>query len=651
VAEDEPISQEVALPQLADGMSSEAVRVEITLLDATLVARLVVIDPHEATGDDEELASHIVKIAPDQDEGSLTLVLGELIVNYTSSTEFFGDAGDELTMQEFVELVTKALSDGQTPGVRARRAAPDAPQDPDDATFTAAALRLSSELEEQSVELNIEQDNLKRNDSPPPDGWITVLGLPIELRVTEGITTIRIARPEFEKVHFHDRVESVDLDRRTFTLADGKTIGLREGSRIKHWSIGNRRLRSLEAVARALEAGLPVSARGTAAVIEGDEGRHLVAIKVEFRTVRPMLRPFAGKVTAVDLDRSAFTLNDHLVIRVTDDTRIVHYPHMEDGPGSLKIVHEALEAGNTVYAAGIGTAAPNDEAAPTLTALLVKFVHRPPDNNGDKFAGIVAKVDVDNSLFTLDDGTVVNVLEDTRIGIGRVHTNVGPVPYNVATHPPTLQDIADALAAGLTVRASGTGVVVNEDPRTIDAAWIWFAVMPAEQTEFAGTVEAVDLDERTLTLDDETVIQITKTTRFDPPWLGPQFVDALEVIARALDAGLTVATRGVGQVTAEDPLTILATEVTFHVLLAALTEFNDEVTSVDLDAETFTLADGTVIQVVQSTKIDDSAGALPDLDAVADALSKSKAVTAEGTGAVYDTNPRMAVAIKVRFST
>lgn len=650
-AEDEPISQEVALPQLAESMSSEAVRVDVTLLGDKLVASRVVIDPHEATADDEELASFIVSLAAGEDDGSLTLALGELSVGYTASTDFFGDAGDELTTQEFVDLVTKALDDGQKPGVRARRAAPDAPQDPDDAAFMAMALRLSSELEEQSVELNIDRDNVTRNDSPPPDGWITVLNLPIELRVSEGITTIRIARPELEKVHFRDRVVSVDLEQRTFTLADGMTITLSERSRIKHWSIGNRRLRSLEAVARALEAGMPVSARGTAAVVEGDEGRHLVAIKVEFRTVRPMLRPFAGKVTGVDLEESTFTLNDELIVRVTEHTRIIHYPHMHDGPGSLKTVQEALEAGNTVYAAGIGTPAANEDAAPTLAALLVKFVHRPPDDAGDKFSGVVAEVDVDNSLFALDDGTVVNVLEDTRIGIGKVYANIGPVPHNVAIHPATLQDIADAITAGLTVHASGEGLVVDDDPHTIDAAWVWFAVMPATQTSFAGTVESVDLNARTLTLDDDTVIEILKTTRFDPPWMGPQFVDPLEVIARALDAGLIVTTRGLGQVTGNNPLTIVATEITFHVVLAALIEFKDEVTSVDLKNETFTLAGGTVIQVVQSTKIDASGNALPDLDAVAEALSKSETVVAEGTGAVYDTNPKMAVAIKVRFST
>ena len=86
-------------------------------------------------------------------------------------------------------------------------------------------------------------------------------------------------------------------------------------------------------------------------------------------------------------------------------------------------------------------------------------------------------------------------------------------------------------------------------------------------------------------------------------------------------------------------------------LLAALVEFQDEVTSVDLDAETFTLADGTVIRVVESTKIDASEDALPNLEAVAMALSKEETVTAMGIGVVHDTNPKMVVAIKVRFST
>jgi hypothetical protein len=93
-------------------------------------------------------------------------------------------------MQDFITRVQDALALGQDPPVEAKRNPAASPQDPSDATFIATELELDDEADEDEIEINVDGDNFATNASPPPDAILTVLGLPIELNVSGGVTEL-----------------------------------------------------------------------------------------------------------------------------------------------------------------------------------------------------------------------------------------------------------------------------------------------------------------------------------------------------------------------------------------------------------------------------------------------------------------------------
>ena len=130
---------------------------------------------------------------------------------------------------------------------------------------------------------------------------------------------------------------------------------------------------------------------------------------------------------------------------------------------SLDEVAAALAAGEIVRAKGKGI--PSDDDTITLVAVRVEFRINGDDDDEVDFEGIVESVDVDNGTFTLKNGTVVQLDEETKIEDGDHHDHLG-----------SLQEVADALDAGLTVEAEGEGEVIDTDPKTILASEVEFEV-------------------------------------------------------------------------------------------------------------------------------------------------------------------------------
>lgn len=85
-----------------------------------------------------------------------------------------------------------------------------------------------------------------------------------------------------------------------------------------------------------------------------------------------------------------------------------------------------------------------------------------------EFEGAVAcaSIDLGENAFSLDDGTVVRIVAETEV---EVDLNGGDVAGS-------LEDVRAACDAGLAVEAEGEGVVVGEDPLTLEATEVEFEV-------------------------------------------------------------------------------------------------------------------------------------------------------------------------------
>lgn len=296
-------SREITLPDLHDQLSTGTARVQVRVIPGGLVAREVEIQGSDELARREQVRGRITAITATADQGSVTVELGGLQIGFTSSTRFRPEDGDgshvsgssgddgsggdgsggDMSLADFVARVQAELAAGGHPAVKARRDAPAQPQAPDDASFTASELELDHEADHPVIDLNVSAANLMTNQTPPPDGWLKVLGLMIELRVTEGMTRLEAELPDVEdEREFEGAVQSVDVGAGTVTLEGGTVVKIVAGTEIEPKEGGDdEHLASLADVQAALAAGTPVQAEGEA-MVESSSPLTLIAIKIEF---------------------------------------------------------------------------------------------------------------------------------------------------------------------------------------------------------------------------------------------------------------------------------------------------------------------------------------------------------------------------------
>ncbi len=280
-ATDVQFSETMSSSEFEELLATGPSRVEIELVPGSLVAREVEVEGPDALTEKEEIESRITDVEVIGDEGTLTLELGGLQVGFTSATRFRAEEGRTLTFDEFVARVETALAAGDKPPVEANRDPPAEPQAPDDASFIATELKLDDEADEPKIEINVDSDNFTANVSPPPDGWLRVLGLMIELRVSEGITELEAELPDAAgEAEFEGIVQSVNLVENSFTLVGGAIVRIVEGTEIEEADEDDE-LGSLVAVAQALDAGLTVEAEAEG-VVESTDPLAIIASEVEF---------------------------------------------------------------------------------------------------------------------------------------------------------------------------------------------------------------------------------------------------------------------------------------------------------------------------------------------------------------------------------
>jgi len=144
---------------------------------------------------------------------------------------------------------------------------------------------------------------------------------------------------ELESNEFEDLIASVNLNQSSFTLINGDEFFITEKSELEF----DDDFESLQDVANAVEAGMPVEAEGEF-FIDTDTGMRIV-IEVEFEFD---FDEFEEYVTSVDLGENTFTLETGKVVKITDQTIID-----DDGDFlSLEEVAEALDEGEQVEAEG-----------------------------------------------------------------------------------------------------------------------------------------------------------------------------------------------------------------------------------------------------------------------------------------------------------
>ncbi len=620
--------------------AGDAVRVEIVLAGEGLLARLVAIKAGEVLGTPERIHGHITHIEPTSTGGVLTLDIGDLQVQFTGETGIgvFGTDGT-LDLETFIARVTAALAEGHHPAVVAMRPPPDTPQAPDDGAFLAARLLLGGEGEGRILVFNIDTDNFARNvNPPPPDGWVLLMGLRIELRISEGLTRIWKERDDVHVQRFEGVVQSVNLDRRSFTLRNGTIVRLVRDSEVKYEVGDEHRLGSLEAVAHALEAELTVVAAG-AGVVEGHEPLRLVAIAVVFEVVRPPLADFEGVIASVNLENRSVLLEPGLTIRLTDDTQIGFHDEREHMLKSLEEVAKAIADGHTVVAAGVGVV--EQREPPVIVARKIVFVLRRPPMH--EFRGVVQAVQLPESLVVLVDGPTVRVTARTEISFETGDTD----------RFGSLEAVAEAVAAGTKVLAAGVGepVSVSADAALIVATKIVFFRAPPDVTAFHGLVESVDLAARTFTLRGGPIVRIGEGTVVWFASNDTQALRSLEAVAEALMNHQAVLAAGVGVVEGTDPLTLLARKVAFMIVPPGIQYFEGVIASVDHERRAFTLRDGPTVRLVEGSMIMHESGGetLGSFEAVAEVVRSGGVVTAAGMGLLETSEPLVLIAIAVIF--
>jgi hypothetical protein len=454
VLEEEAIS----LEQLGQHVGTPAAaRVHITMREDGVVAQRVVVKTGDELSEPEGLAGAVTGISVEGDQGTLTLRLG-LEITFDAETDFSDREGAGMGFDGFVASITEALSLGREPRIKAGRPAPDQPQAPDDPAFHAARLRLVDEPGGAHLWLNVDRDNLTIVDEPPPDAILTVLGLGIEIRVSEGLTQLILDHDRRHEVGFEGLVRGVRPDAGTFLLVHGdREIPVRVADGTRMW-FDEDPIESLTPVAEALEAGLVVWAVGEGVIRE--DGDVILAVVVRFKT-RNADHPvrFGGRVREIDVERGVVALVEGPLVKVGPDTRLaVNGEPVE----SLERVAAALEAGHVVHAFGEGVLDATANA-PVILAAFIRFeVGMPPTAGQVEFAGKVGAVNVDAGTFTLVNGPTVQVTNETRFGDRSALTSLGAA--------------AEALARGAALYAGGVGRVVSTEPRVIAAAVVVFTI-------------------------------------------------------------------------------------------------------------------------------------------------------------------------------
>jgi len=347
-------------------------------------------------------------------------------------------------------------------------------------------------------------------------------------------------RGDDDENEFEQLIKEVDLAANTFTIAGGTVIQLTDSTRVDQ----RGDFLTLQEVARALNNNWPVKAEGRVERAPANSAADFIAKSVKFETRgnfgddRGSERgKFKQPVESVNLQDSTFITRSGLIIKVNSGTVI--------SPGgdllSLTEVSDALNQNLLVKAEGLLTRATTDETIDFI-ALRIEFeVENDADDDGrddDEFEQKVESVDLNNQTFITSRGSIVQVTDSTLI------SQRGDLF--------SLQEVSDALANNLIVEVEGR---VRPASSTTNADLVAIALKfetereddeddeGNRRDEFESSVTSVNVQERTFTIRNNRVIQVTENTVISRR--GDLFT--LQEVSKALANSISVEVEGRGR--------------------------------------------------------------------------------------------------------
>lgn len=364
------LSHTITVDELGQAIAAGPARVEVKLASGTLVAREVELKTSDELTDEESIRGAVTAAAATGGVGTLTFDIGGLVVGITSATRFRAADGANLDIDGFVAHVEAALAAGAQPFARAKRAAPATPQGPGDASFDATEVELRDVLESPKIEINVDADNFERNAAPPPEAWLRILGL--EIQIVAG-SQVREDDSHEDEGEVEGIVESVNLTDRSVTLRGGATILIPDGTPFEQEGDDDEHLASLAAVDQALQAGRTVKAEAEGAV-QGTNPLTIVAREVEFEVEdagnaggnQGETVEYQGFVQSAGAGQ--FVLASGTIVKLTDQT----VPDPLGDLMTLQAVADALTAGKVVRAEGRAVVE-SSGPPPVLVAATVKW--------------------------------------------------------------------------------------------------------------------------------------------------------------------------------------------------------------------------------------------------------------------------------------
>lgn len=364
------LSHTITVDELGQAIAAGPARVEVKLASGTLVAREVELKTSDELTDEESIRGAVTAAAATGGVGTLTFDIGGLVVGITSATRFRAADGANLDIDGFVAHVEAALAAGAQPFARAKRAAPATPQGPGDASFDATEVELRDVLESPKIEINVDADNFERNAAPPPEAWLRILGL--EIQIVAG-SQVREDDSHEDEGEVEGIVESVNLTDRSVTLRGGATILIPDGTPFEQEGDDDEHLASLAAVDQALQAGKTVKAEAEGAV-QGTNPLTIVAREVEFEVEdagnaggnQGETVEYQGFVQSAGAGQ--FVLASGTIVKLTDQT----VPDPLGDLMTLQAVADALTAGKVVRAEGRAVVE-SSGPPPVLVAATVKW--------------------------------------------------------------------------------------------------------------------------------------------------------------------------------------------------------------------------------------------------------------------------------------
>ena len=429
---------------------------------------------------------------------------------------------------------------------------------------------------------------------------------------------------EREDVEFKDHVESVDLENRSFTLNNGMVLFINDGTEIDD----DDGLTSLVAVQSALAAGNIIEAEGD--FDPAPNGTNVVSeVSFEFDE-----QEFESFVELVDTENSTFTLADGKTYQTNEST---NFDDDITSIGQLKTVFDGglkIKAEGEYYFDDRGN----------RNVIEVEFETENFEEN--EFEGFVEAVNSTDRSFTLDNGLVLFVNNDTK--------------YEDDIR--SFNELATEFANGERIDAEGKYYIDGEERNIVIKGEFELdddddSDSEREEKDFEDIVDSVDLTSKTITLENGLILVVTEESEFDD-----SDINSIEELQETIRSGLTAEAEG-EYYTDEDGNNIII-EIDFELTgnrgngdddsddsdddgddddNQNSKEFEGDVASVNGDQ--FTLAGGQTYLVDGDTNFEND-GDLLSLAEVSSALSNGITVKAEGDYIEEDNSSRLAISVK-----